>query len=285
MQLAVADDRQISPVWSPDGKWIVWQQDRGGNEAYDLYAIPASGGAPVNLTNTPNVSETSALFSPDSKWLALDYKPTATPQTDVAVLDLEHESRPQSDERKDRRPHLERRGLEPRRRARSTRIARIPTARWARSIASTSPPAAPTTSRRTRSRQTSHASDLSPDGKTLLITTNESGYDNVALLDLATKAMTPVTSLQWEANSGDFSPDGKWLTYTINEDGRTDVYLARSNGTDAHKLALPDGVNGTPGRPSAFSPGRRPAAHLASESATMPGDSGSTTSAPRTRRN
>jgi Tol biopolymer transport system component len=88
VQLAVADDRQVSPVWSPDGKWIVWQQDRGGNEAYDIYAIPASGGAPANLTNTPSVSETSALFSPDSKWLAIDYKPTATPQTDIAVLDL-----------------------------------------------------------------------------------------------------------------------------------------------------------------------------------------------------
>jgi hypothetical protein len=88
VQLAVADDRQVSPVWSPDGKWIVWQQDRGGNEAYDLYAIPAAGGAPSNLTNTPAISETSALFSPDAKWLALDYKGTTTPQTDVAILNL-----------------------------------------------------------------------------------------------------------------------------------------------------------------------------------------------------
>ena len=49
--------------------------------------------------------------------------------------------------------------------------------------------------------------------------------------------MLKVTSIRWEANAGDFSPDGKWLTYTINEDGRTDAYLAKANGTDAHKLA------------------------------------------------
>src|SRR2546430_9184594 len=40
LQLAVSDDRQASPVWSPDGKWIAYQQDRGGNEAYDVYLLP-----------------------------------------------------------------------------------------------------------------------------------------------------------------------------------------------------------------------------------------------------
>src|SRR5207302_2860883 len=115
------------------------------------------------------------------------------------------------------------------------------------------------------------ATALSADGKTLLITTNETGYNNVALLNVAAKAMTPVTSVRWEANSGDFSPDGKWLTYTINEDGRTDIYLARANGTDAHKLAIPEGVNATPGTPTAFSPaGDR--LLIAHQSATMPGD-------------
>jgi hypothetical protein len=30
-------------AWSPDGKWIVYQQDRGGDELWDLYAIPSEG--------------------------------------------------------------------------------------------------------------------------------------------------------------------------------------------------------------------------------------------------
>jgi len=270
VQLAVADDRQVSPVWSPDGKWIVWQQDRGGNEAYDLYAIPSGGGAPSNLTNTPNISETSALFSPDSKWLALDYKPAATPQTDVAVLDLSTKS------------------------VRNLTNEKLADRTW--SIVAWSRDGAALFANRSNSDDTMgevyridlatgradnltphttpaliSASDLSPDGKTLLITTNASGYDNVALLDVASKKVTPVTSVRWEANSADFSPDGKWLTYTINEDGRSDVYLARANGTDAHKLSVPEGLNFAAGRPAAFSPnGDR--LLISHQSATMPGD-------------
>jgi dipeptidyl aminopeptidase/acylaminoacyl peptidase len=270
VQLAVADDRQVAPIWSPDGKWILWQQDRGGNEAYDLYAIPAAGGAPVNLTNTPNVTETGALFSPDSKWLALDYKATATPQTDVAVLDPATKSvRNLTNEKTADRTWSvvawSHDGLT----LYANRANPDGTMGEVYRIDVASGRAANLTPHTKPARIS--ASDLSPDGKTLLITTNESGYDNVALLDLASKAMTPVTMVKWEANSADFSPDGKWLTYTINEDGRTDVYLARANGAEARKLAVPEGVNGTSGRPSAFSPtGDR--LLVTHQSATMPSD-------------
>src|SRR4051794_32128752 len=40
-QLAKSDDRQTAPTYSPDGKWIVYAQDRGGNEIWDLYAVPS----------------------------------------------------------------------------------------------------------------------------------------------------------------------------------------------------------------------------------------------------
>ena len=87
LQLTVSDDRQSGSVWSPDGNWIVYQQDFGGGEYYDLFAVPSSGGSPVNLTNSPDVSETSPLFSPDGKMLALNYKLKSSPANDIAVLD------------------------------------------------------------------------------------------------------------------------------------------------------------------------------------------------------
>jgi len=87
VQLSQSDDRQSGAAWSPDGKWIVFQSDRAGDEMYDIYAIPSDGGAVVNLTNTPDISETNAAWSPDGKWLAIEYKPKTSPSTDIAILD------------------------------------------------------------------------------------------------------------------------------------------------------------------------------------------------------
>jgi hypothetical protein len=42
-------------------------QDKGGNEQDDVYAVPTSGGAPKNLTNTPDLWENSLLISPDGR--------------------------------------------------------------------------------------------------------------------------------------------------------------------------------------------------------------------------
>src|SRR5207247_2497399 len=63
------------------------------------------------------------------------------------------------------------------------------------------------------------ATSLSPNGKTLLLSsTQKGGFQNIALLDLITKKITWVTDTKWEATSGDFSPDGKSFTYAINAD-------------------------------------------------------------------
>ena len=53
--------------WSPDGKSVIFEQDHGGNEMYDLYSVPAGGGDPQNLTNTDQISEENALFSHNGK--------------------------------------------------------------------------------------------------------------------------------------------------------------------------------------------------------------------------
>src|SRR5437016_4158782 len=87
IQLIQSDERQLAATWSPDGKWIVYQSDLGGHEYYDLFAIPAGGGAAVNLTGTPDVTETTALFSRDGTQLVLSYKPKTSSVYDIAVMD------------------------------------------------------------------------------------------------------------------------------------------------------------------------------------------------------
>ncbi len=44
IQLAQSDERQYGETLSPDGKWILFQQDTAGNELWDIFAVPSEGG-------------------------------------------------------------------------------------------------------------------------------------------------------------------------------------------------------------------------------------------------
>lgn len=41
---------ETQPSWSPDGEWIIYTANLNGN--YDIFAIPARGGEPIQLTDT-----------------------------------------------------------------------------------------------------------------------------------------------------------------------------------------------------------------------------------------
>jgi dipeptidyl aminopeptidase/acylaminoacyl peptidase len=102
--------------------------------------------------------------------------------------------------------------------------------------------------------RTYEANDVSPDGKSALITSNAGdGYDNVGLLDIASKKIHWPTQDKWEISGESFSPDGKFLTYTANVDGNTDIYLYELASGKTQALPLPKGVNQVAGRPSPFS--------------------------------
>ena len=251
--LTKSEERQYAAAWSPDGEWIVYEQDYGGGEISDLFAVPAGGGEPINLTKTAEISETSPLWSGDGKMLALEYKPRTSSATDIAVLDWK--TRQVLDLTREH-----------------TRNHRWRGAVWSpdgRTIYAERGNAAGTdgdvyaidVDRRRTENLTPHrgeiinaVSSVSPDGRTLLITSNaKNGFRNVALLELASKSLTWVTSLKWDAFGGHFSPDGKSFTYGVNEDGRTDLYLVKRDTLRAAKLGLPQGLTFPAGRPSSFS--------------------------------
>jgi dipeptidyl aminopeptidase/acylaminoacyl peptidase len=99
------------------------------------------------------------------------------------------------------------------------------------------------------------ANDISLDGKRVLLTSNAAnGYENVSLLDVATKTITWLTKDKWEIRGGEFSPDGKRITFSANVDGNEDIYLHDLATAKATPLAIPKGVNEPAGGPSAFSP-------------------------------
>ncbi len=258
IQLTESDDRQFDAVWSPDGKWIVYMQDAGGGEIFDLYAVPSDGGEAVNITNTPDVSETNPRWSPDGSTIATAARGKDSSNYDIDLLDWRT------------------------RQVRKLTNEQTKNREWGGEI--WSPDGKTIYADRANAGHTDSdvyridvssgslenltphqgevlysVSSVSPDGRTLLITSNEKGgYENVALIDVASKKLTWVTDLKWEAEAGYFSPDGKGFTYGVNEDGRSDLYLADihpGNGASLHaeKLDLPIGINSAVGAPSAYS--------------------------------
>jgi len=272
LQLTQSDDRQYSATWSPDGKWIVYQQDAGGNELWDLYAVPSDGGTPVNLTNTPEVREESPLWSRDGKTVAVNVKPKESTNYDIALLDWST-----------RKLH---------------KLSNETTKSYSWGAVAWSPDSKTLYANRAEisgtpeseiysidvttgklENLTPHqgkvlyaASSLSPDGATLLITTNQKdGYQNVGLLDIASKKITWATDTKWEASSEHFSPDGKSFTYEINADGQIEAYLADRATMHAEKIDLPPGLNYFSGNPTAFSP-TGDGVLINHQSSTHPGD-------------
>jgi len=253
IQLSESDDRQFGAVWSPDGKWIVFEQDNGGGEIFDLYAVPGDGGDTINLTNTAEISETNPRWSPDGGTLAISYRPKAASSVDIALFDWKSQQvRKLTNEQ--------------------TKNREWGAAIWSpdgKTIYADRANAGHTDSDVYRinvsdgqaENLTPHHGDViysvssvSPDGRDLLITSNEkSGYENVASLEVANKKLTWITNLKWEAEAGDFSSDGKTFTYSVNQDGRTDLYLADRQTNHAGKLPLSTGINLPQGTPTAFS--------------------------------
>jgi len=51
---------------SPDGAWVVWHADRGGNEAGHFVAVPWDGGETIDLTpDLPDYASFAASYGPD----------------------------------------------------------------------------------------------------------------------------------------------------------------------------------------------------------------------------
>lgn len=254
IQLLQSDDRQFDPVWSPDGKWIVFEQDFGGGEIFDLFAVSSDGGELTNLTNTPDISEQNAKWSPDGSTLAISYRPKTSSTVDIALLDWKSKKvHKLTDEQTKNREWYA---------VTWTKDGKYIYADRSNAGGTDSDVYRIEVATGKAENLTPHQGDIlyrvssvSPDGRAVLITSNEKGgYQNVALLDPATKQRTWVTDMKWEAQSGEFSPDGKTFTYTVNADGRTEIYLVDRQSGHAVKLPAPEGLTYPTGNPVPFSP-------------------------------
>jgi dipeptidyl aminopeptidase/acylaminoacyl peptidase len=252
VQLTVSDQRQTGPAWSPDGKWIAYQSDYDGDEQWDIFMVSPKTGQVVNLTNTREIAEEDPTWSPDGRYLAYTVKPKTSSIFEIDIFDMvmrkvQHLTTDTPKDKGNTGPVWSKDGK---------RIAY--TQSQAKGTDSNILVAEVATGKSTP--LTEHAGeqlyavdDFSPDGKKLLITSNaENGYDNVGLLDIASRKISWLTKDKWEINGGEFSPDGKRVTWTANVDGNTDIYVRDLATGKTTSLPLPKGLNEPAGKFSAF---------------------------------
>ena len=251
-QLTVSNERQTSPTWSPDGKWIAYMSDYDGDEQWDIFLVSPKTGQVVNLSNTREIAEESPAWSSDGRYLAYMVKPKTSSVFEIDVYDtvmreVRHLTTVTAKDRMNVEPIWSRDGTfivytQEQSKGTDSNVFLVNVGSAQNTLLT------PHDGERTYS-----ANDVSPDGKKVLITSNAgNGYDNVGLLDIATKKIDWVTQDKWEISGESFSPDGKYLTYTANVDGNTEIYLHELASGNSRALPLPRGVNHVAGRPSAF---------------------------------
>ena len=251
-QLTVSDERQTSPTWSPDGKWIAYISDYEGDEQSDIFLVSPKTGQVMNLTNTREIAEEEPAWSSDGRYLAYMVKPKTSSVFEIDVYDtvlrdVKHLTTGTAADRMNVSPIWSADGAfivytQEQAKGTDSNIFIVDVANAQSTLLT------PHDGEKTYS-----ANDVSPDGKTVLITSNAAdGYNNVGLLDIASKKIHWVTQDKWEISGENFSPDGKLVTYTANVDGNTDIYLYDVAAGKSHALDLPKGVNFVAGRPSGF---------------------------------
>src|SRR6202049_1727592 len=252
VQLTVSDQRQTSPAWSPDGKWIAYQSDYDGDEQWDIFLVSAKTGKVVNLTQTREIAELDPTWSPDGRYLAYEVKPKTSAAYEIDVYDIlmrevRHITTGTPQDRRNSNPIWSKDG--------KYIVYTQEQAKGTNSNIFIADVAAATSTLLTphEGKQIYSADDISPDGRHVLITSNAgNGYDNIGLLDIATKKVSWLTKDKWEISGGEFSPDGRRITFTANVDGNEDIYLHELATGKSTVLPIPKGLNEPAGGHSAF---------------------------------
>lgn len=77
-----------NPTWSPDGQWIAFDRSLAPLAEADIYIVPATGGSPVNLTNSPQYVDEEPTWSPDGRRIAF-HRAAAGSSAGLYVMDAD----------------------------------------------------------------------------------------------------------------------------------------------------------------------------------------------------
>jgi dipeptidyl aminopeptidase/acylaminoacyl peptidase len=253
VQLTRSEERQAGLVPAPDGKLLYFVQDVGGDEQYDIHAVPSGGGEVRNLTATPELRESSLLIAPGGTTGVVSTKLRTEGQVNLALIDLATGTATplvtETDPARRWQPVAWIEGgkalIASRTNANQT-LAEV----WRVEV-----PSGAKTLLLGKAKTIYDASDATPDGGLIAVSSNEgTGQLRAGIYDTRKKAWRWLAPTPWEQSAGTFSPDGTTMTVTRNEDGRTSAALVDVATLAEKPIALPAGVNSFAGGGAPFSP-------------------------------
>ncbi|HZI56297.1 MAG TPA: S9 family peptidase [Verrucomicrobiae bacterium] len=242
-QLTVSNQRQVNIAWSPKGRWIAYNSDYDGNEQWDLFLVSTTNGQVVNLTNTSEVSEEGAAWSPDGEKLAYSVKPKQSPNYELDTMEIltkkvTHITSNTPAQFSNLNPIWSKDGRW------IVFTQETPTGKDANVMIASSAGGKAKNLTPHQGQQKFLATDISPDGKTILVISGAAnGYQNAGLLDVATQKITWLTSDKWEVNTARFSQDGKRVAWTVDVDGNRDIYIYDIATRSTRPLPITKGMN------------------------------------------
>lgn len=224
------------------GECLVFAQDTGGGEAYQLYRYDSATGRITLLTDGKS-RNTGAAWSQDGRWLAFTSTARNDTDNDIWVLD--------PDKPADRRMVCEVKGggwgvndwspdgsqllLTEYLSANESRLwlADVKTGKRERLTPEKESPVA------------REGATFSKDGREVFLTSDEAGeFKQLGRMTLADRKFVPLTKdLPWDVEATDLSPDGKIIAFVTNEDGASKLRFVTTDGSAAPAApSLPAGV-------------------------------------------
>lgn len=262
VQLTRSEERHGGLVPSPDGKLLYFTQDVGGDEQFDIYAVPVAGGEARNLTATPELRESGLLIAPGGTTGVVSTKLRTDGQVNLAMIDLATGKTTPLVSEAD--PALRWQPVAFIEGGRALIASRTNANQTLAEVWRVEVPSGAKTLLLGKAKTIYNASDATPDGGLIAVSTNEgTGQLRAGLYDTRKKAWRWLAPTPWSQTAGTFSPDGKRLTVTRNEDGRTIAALVDVATLAETQIPLPAGVNSFGGGDAPFSPdgGRLLVAH------------------------
>lgn len=224
------EPRALAPAWSPDGDWIAYVAGASAATGWDVYAVPARGGTPVQITNDRATIALAPAWSRDGRsimyssnragpvnlWrVAFNVARPAASQPERLTTGIGEDINP---------------GAAPD--GSSIAYATVHTAPdiWALDVG--------TRHLRQLTSETTVEDypRLSPEGERLLFYSDRTGADEVWMMRLATRELTRVSRSGGTQNA--WSPDGRHVAYGTSKG----LQLVDLNGGEGRTLAAGLGV-------------------------------------------